>query len=259
VVDVIESRRCGADAVGFALPPTGWGPFGRVSQAAWMPTRGDESIMRYTKLLMLAAALLVLPVRSAHANLITNGSFEDPPIGFGAYALYTSIPGWTATTGLIEIQNHAAGDPAVGAGNQFIELDSNQNSAVSDNGGIATSVGSIYQLSFLYSPRPGVPSTSNIVEVYINGGLLDSLTDNGGSNTNWTTHSYFLLGTASTLIEFRGAGTNDSYGGYVDDVVFDLAEQGPNPPTDRVPEPASMMLTGLGMAATGIARRWRKK
>jgi hypothetical protein len=214
--------------------------------------------MRYTKLLVLAAALMVLPVRSAHANLITNGSFEDPDVAPGNYALYTSIPGWTSGNGnQFEIQDHAgAGLPQ--HGDQFLELDGNVNSTV-DSNGIPTFAGFYYTLSLYYSPRPGVAAGNNRVDVWIDGVFREALDGAGGAgpnDTNWQLHTYAVTGDGSTLVEFRGMGANDGVGGYIDNVVFDL---NPDQTPPVVPEPTSMILTGLGMAATGVARRWRKK
>ncbi|HZD61409.1 MAG TPA: hypothetical protein VE200_01305, partial [Xanthobacteraceae bacterium] len=66
---------------------------------------------------------------AAAPNLIVNGSFETPDVPTGQFRIFSSIPGWTfqpragATSTGIEIQDHVAGAPAAGAGNQFVELD----------------------------------------------------------------------------------------------------------------------------------------
>ena len=202
--------------------------------------------MRLTKLVVLAAVLLILPVRSAHANLIVNGSFEDPNIPTGSFDLLGSIPGWTATVGLIEIQDNVAGSPY--DGDQHIELDSTGNSWITDGGGVVTNIGQAYTLSFAYSPRPGVALASNGVELWVDSAFvaLVAASGIGNPNTVWTTHQYNVVGDGLTLVEFRGVGVSDSFGGYIDDVQL-------------VPEPASMLLLGFGMVTTGLMRRVRRK
>jgi PEP-CTERM motif len=191
-------------------------------------------------------ALTCLPLSGAYASsIIVNGGFESPNIGPGTFAVFASIPGWTTTFGPgIEIQDHVAGSPF--EGDQFVELDSFANSGMIQSG-LATTAGHAYLLSFAYSPRPGVPATSNGIEVYFNGVLLDTLafTGVGLSNTSWSVFSYIAVATgAFSTVEFRAAGTSNSLGGYLDDVQF-----------AAVPEPATLILVGSGVAGALLRRR----
>ena len=160
------------------------------------------------------------------ANLITNGGFETPSVPTGGYAIYpnASQTGWTVESGAgLEIQNHAAGDPH--SGNQLAELDSNNSSAISQT--VSTVAGTKYRLSFWYSPRPGRPAGDNtigaVVKVVSSGATLvnDTIGTNavGGLTTNWQLFQYDFTasGTGSKVI-FSDLGTNDSFGGYLDDV-----------------------------------------
>ncbi|MEZ6104775.1 MAG: hypothetical protein R3B96_01335 [Pirellulaceae bacterium] len=77
-----------------------------------------------------------------------------------------------------------------------------------------------HRLSFAYSPRPGVAEASNGVEVWWNGQLLETVSASGQglSQTDWRTFSFDLPADADVgRIEFR-VGTEDSVGGYIDDV-----------------------------------------
>ena len=126
--------------------------------------------MKY-KLLVSAFFTVLLLASAAHADLIINGGFEDPALRYGTWnAGYTSISGWTATFGTIEIQNHAAGNPY--EGNQLCELDSYYNSGMKQD--VATVAGQTYDLNFAYSPRPNNVATSNYIEIYFDGALLAS-------------------------------------------------------------------------------------
>lgn len=147
------------------------------------------------------------------ANLVVNGSFEDPAIAGGTFNISSTIPGWTSDSGDgIEVENNAV-MPA-SDGKQLVELDSNNNSNMYQD--IATGGTGEFQLSFDYSPRPGVDAASNGVEVYWNGVLLDTLT---GDTAGFTNHTYVVNGAgANTRLEFRAVGTSDSLGGFLDNV-----------------------------------------
>src|SRR5215217_1739476 len=117
--------------------------------------------------LLAVAGALMVPVATAGAapNLILNGSFETPDVAPGNHGIFPSILGWShqpragVTSSGIEIQDHVAGAPAAGAGDQFVELDSDGPSRIFQD--VATSPGSTYRLSFLYSARPGTLAAEN--------------------------------------------------------------------------------------------------
>ncbi len=165
-------------------------------------------------------------------NLIVNGGFETPALANGTWQVFpdASQTSWTVESGAgLEIQNHAAGDPH--SGNQLAELDSNNSSAISQT--VTTVAGGNYTLSFWYSPRPNRPAGDNtigtVVKVVSDNTVL--VTDTigaasaGGANTNWQHFSYnFVAADTGTKVMFTDLGTNNSFGGYLDDVS--LVQQG---------------------------------
>lgn len=198
---------------------------------------------------LLGSLIFGLAGTAQGINLITNGSFEDPTIPNGTYQI-GGITGWYSTMGDGgEIQRNAAGTAYDGI--QLLELDGNQNSNLLQD--VPTTPMAVYSLNFQYSPRPGVGLLSNPVEIYFGGSLLDTLSGVGGNDTVWTFENYMVLGGpgATTTLEFRGVGTSDSLGGYIDDVKLEPRTPG------QVPEGGAGWVALLGSltALAGVRRR----
>jgi hypothetical protein len=204
---------------------------------------------------LVALSVLALPlalVQPASAqNLVVNGGFEAPALGFGTWGVFSAIPGWISNYGPgIEVQNHAAGSPF--EGQQHVELDShfavNTNSGMFQN--IPTQAGKQYLLSFRYSPRPGVGLESNKIFVLWDGSFFTTLALDGTglSDTHWHLYQYTVIGNPGfTTLAFGAIGPDDSLGGYLDDVSV----------TAVAPEPTSMALLGSG--ALGLIAKLRRR
>ena len=171
----------------------------------------------------------------AAPNLIVNGSFETPNVAAGSFGIFPAIPGWShqprpgTTSSGIEIQDHSAGAPAAGAGDQFVELDSDGPSRIFQ--GIATSPGSTYRLTFLYSARPGTQAIENHFRVSAGPSSVEIGPVASVSQTSWTSAALDFVATASTSrIEYLDLSPEQAVGGlgaYIDLVAVVLTNSPP--------------------------------
>ena len=203
----------------------------------------------------LASVAVLAAAPASAATIIFNSGFEgvgnsnnlrtpanDPntQTPAGDYGLYLTADGWTADdpNSPIELQNNVAGAPAPTGGKVFAELDSTKNSSMSRIIGTTNT----YNLSFLYSPRPGRPASTNGIQVLLNGVLFNppgTITAAGGGSTNWVTYTINGFNAAAgSKLTFKAVGTSDSFGGYIDNITL-----------AAVPEPATwaMMIMGFGL------------
>jgi hypothetical protein len=112
-------------------------------------------------------------------------------------------------------------------------------------------------LSVEYSPRPGYDASTNGVEVRINGGVVATLAADGTSlsNTAWTKHSFAFVASGPTTVEFRGVGTSDGVGSYIDDVQVLQQAAAPVPALSSTASWALVLL--LAFAGAAFVRRAR--
>jgi hypothetical protein len=185
---------------------------------------------------MVGAGLLAGAGTAAAApNLIVNGSFEAPDVAAGSFGYFAEIPGWShqpragTTSSGIEIQDHVAGAPAAGAGDQFVEIDSNGPSRIFQD--VATSSGSTYRLTFLYSARAGTSASENHFRVSAGPSSLEIGPLASAAQTSWTSAALDFVATASTSrIEYLDLSPEQPSGGvgaYIDLVAVVLTNSPP--------------------------------
>jgi hypothetical protein len=196
--------------------------------------------MRKMRFLLPAIVLLLsLLTVSAQANIINNGSFEDPVIFSGTWDTYGGITGWSSTN-KIEVRNNVAGTAYDGY--NFVELDVYVNSSMSQT--VTTTLGTKYTLSYYYAPRGGVSEFSNPIELWFNGGRIDYVTGDGNKSTAWILRSITVIGTGTDTISFKAVGIDDSLGGSLDNVSM-----------AAVPLPSALLLLGPGLVGLIAVRR----
>jgi hypothetical protein len=194
---------------------------------------------------LVAAPLLLALASPAQAVTTFASDFETPAYPGTSYIQVPSVQGWTLSSGpSIEIQfGNVAG--LSHSGRQHVELDGVGNAAMSRTIDPGT-----YELSFWYSPRPGVAAGSNGIDLLIDGLVVLSLAEAGGNQTMWSLHTYNFSLAAPGTIEFRATGTSDWLGGYLDDIKLGGG---------AVPEPASWAMLIAGFAMVGGALRQSRR
>ncbi len=170
-----------------------------------------------------------------NANLIVNGSFEDPGIAPGISAgfvggweiLHDPIPGWTPVdgNGFGILDNVIASSGAVWQayeGDQFAELDADANGGITQT--ITTVPQASYYLYFAYSPRPGGASATNAIRILLDGINIDNVAADGiAASPSWTLYRYSFIATGTaTTVGFTAAGDSDGVGGFLDHVMVFL-------------------------------------
>lgn len=243
---------------------------------------GSTRVMKSLFAGVLGVCLMAAP--SAWANLLVNGSFEEPIVpGTSACGPYFNcfgfsvgddIAGWTVVG-----KGGAPGVPVVmSLGSNYIEPDNSGNNATlhfypvhgvqaldltgEGNQGltngikqsVTTIAGNPYQLSFFvghqFDQAPGYAGPSSVV-LYINGIAIETLTNpnDTAENVNWMQFVYdFTAPTNFTTIAFlNGTPLGNNYAG-LDNVVLSALNI-------IVPEPGTLALMLGGLTALSVLRR----
>ncbi len=213
--------------------------------------------MRISCVCSAVVAVAAMAGSALGANLVSNGSFENPGFtggsddGGGVY-FYTrdmgvnGVTGWEHAAGLAYLRSRPVSNGWVAQdGDYYVEVESGFSASIMQS--FATEVGATYELSFAYAANPVAPGNDDAVRVLWNGSSVDVV--DGASSESfpvWTLHTYTVVATSTmTTLSFEDAGLGAAYnGGYLDNVSVTL-----------VPAPGGAALLGLALVGAGRRRR----
>lgn len=234
--------------------------------------RVSRSVVVLGGLLSLISA--ITPNRALAFPLLTNGSFEEPPIAAGSFLniavggeAAAGFTGWTVTTGSVDVTNLTAPlfsiNWAVPAkdGDQILDLNGTTIGSISQE--FATAIGEHYVYQFWYTNNPLSPAgesasvtlsdvaTSTDLDL-----LVVSHTSATGAEPDWkfATGLFTALGTTTRISFASTSNPGEPSGGiFIDAVSVDVA------PPQAVPEPSTFLMAGMGFVALFGARAARRR
>jgi hypothetical protein len=205
----------------------------------------------------LAAVAIGLVPATASAQAVTNGGFEQPPVSDTCCntAPPATIPGWTVTTGNVNVVNGTfngtttPGPNLAFEGTQYLDL-----VGQGGTGGISQTLsltpGGTYDLTFAFSNNGFSPneSTSASASFMIDGlsGTVSHSTATA-SNLNWLIFSGNFVATGTDTLNFTNLTGGPNEGIFLDAISI-----------TAVPEPATWAMMLLGFGAIGFAMRRRR-
>lgn len=216
---------------------------------------------------LLMAAFLSAPLAAtanAPTNLIVNGGFEDVGDASNLIASYLdngivmygaggegALPGWTVSSGNVDIVKTALYEGPADSGNNALDLNGYEAGSIAQS--FATLVGQTYDVSFAYSWNEGA-APSLATAVVAAGGVslpISVINDPSYLGTEamlWTPTGFsFIAASETSTLTFTS--TVSGFGAVAIDSVSVTAAVAP------IPEPETYALMLAGLAVVGAAAR----
>ncbi|MEM7097841.1 MAG: PQQ-dependent sugar dehydrogenase [Pseudomonadota bacterium] len=185
--------------------------------------------------------------------VFVNGSFELPvvtsPLGWNAYSAAGAIPGWTITSGSVELDRTPW--PAFD-GQQSMDLNGNSTGALQQQvNGFTT--GESYQVQLEYGLHPGAQGSAT-AQISVNGASIGTITAGQGMKVpNYQTASLPFIATALAQTINIESLTGGNTGVVIDNVrITEGGDVTPPPPPPPPPPPGSCSQTS-NLAPQGSA------
>ncbi|MQA42499.1 FxDxF family PEP-CTERM protein [Rugamonas aquatica] len=197
-----------------------------------------------------AMAALSLAGTAQAANLVVNGSFEDPSftLSAGSYCYLNgpyecgAVTGWTGAFPLMSSSSGPWGNPNTPAGDFLVGIQGTSHIEQS-----LTLAAGTYTLSWIDAGRGNYGGPTETYQVSVGGNVLSTEAVNYGAA--WTAKSLTFTTAGNTVLSFAGQ-TNYDATAFIDNVSV----------TAAVPEPGTyaMLVAGLGLLGV-VARRKRAR
>lgn len=205
---------------------------------------------------LIAACLGLSAIAPAHANLVTNGSFETPIVGGAPFVTLNSgsgaLPGWSILGSIDHIGSYwQASD-----GNQSIDLNGlGQLGTISQT--LATTPGQLYELTFDMAGNPDFDSVKTLL-VQVDAVAQPFNFDSTGKSLGamgWVSHSLLFTATdVVTTLMFQSL-TIDFLAPAPVSNMFSFGPALDNVAVNAVPVPAAVWLLGSALLGLGMIRR----
>ena len=219
--------------------------------------KGRPMRIKLHAMFFAACALLWLPAAAWSANLVVNGDFSAGNSGFSSAYAYS--PGNCNPPAIYDIVTdphscHAGwssfGDHTSGSGNMMV-VNGSESTGVSVWGeNVTVLANTTYFFSvWIASVFPVSPA---MLDFSVNGQQLGSTFTASTTTGNWQQFYATWFSGASTTAQLGLVNLNTAFGGNdfaLDDIVLDTVRPG------SVPEPGSLLLLGMGVAALCAVRR----